>query len=1061
MKFTPSQKQAIEKRKTNILVSAGAGSGKTGVLKERVISYLKEGIHIDELIILTFTNAAAFEMKSRILQAIQKEPSLEAEKKRMNRAIISTFDAFCLRLVKQYHYLLDLPKDITISDKIMLESLEQETIESVLRDYYKSSDLEFEKLVLSLFQRSDALIVQTVKSLTKALLKEPNHQAFVRNYRENYLTPSKREQAFTLFHQMLSDLVWDAKPMLSELNKELAPSKNEKIQIFLHDLQERSKSLFQTEDFDSFAHSLMTIEFPRKPTLKEDDASKDSLERYYDSYKNQIRKAKTILEDIQAITKEQILKNHQKTDWMVLKLLEIASTVVDRFTSSKAEREIFTFSDIMEFATNLLKKHPEIAKIYQENIVEIMIDEYQDTNDLQEDFISLIAKDNLFMVGDMKQSIYGFRDANPKNFLSRYHQYKNSQNGIAIDLRENFRSRKQILSDINKTFHHTMSEKIGGIDYQDGQSLVYGLLSYEAEIPELTYGIELIGYDYDEIKENQHDTDRATIEAYRLISDIKQRIQKKEMVFDLSDNDFRPIQYRDIAILMDRATDFEKLSKLLSKHNIPVNLYSDEPFIDSPEMLFLSSYLSFLHSLRDMEYAKDHLKSSFYSIARSFVYQYKDEDIIHVLNQEGGFLENLSRNPLFDKLVQNAKDLVQILEFTPTKAFVEKIYQTTNLYSALKYLENPAKKEEKLDYFVQNLENFKQFTFDDLVGYLEWLDSNPDFDIEYSHTKTNVDAVKLMTMHKSKGLQFPIVYLMGLAKQFNFQENKDFFIFDRRFGLIANVIDEGYYSSFVRHLYLHQSKQEAISERIRLLYVAFTRAKEHLILLADTSKLKPHMDELGEDLYIRDQIRLSYRSYLDLLSSTPIKSYSNHYPYEPIETNNVADTIPNHSQTISVDSFHFQKEEVQSKRYSKTAKTLIDDEVLYAMSYGNKLHHELETIDYHHFDLSMERLHDTRLRASMQALAKTECLNTKELIHAYSEFEFLHKSDGIWRSGIIDLLVEYEERFVIIDFKTKKIEEEDYVEQLKGYQKHIGSLTSKKVDCYLYSLLDHDLKRIL
>ncbi|MBN2540073.1 MAG: UvrD-helicase domain-containing protein [Bacilli bacterium] len=1060
MRFTDSQLKAITKRGGNILVSAGAGSGKTGVLKERVIRLLQEGVHIDEMIILTFTNAAAFEMKSRILQAIQKDPTLLSEQKRINRAIISTFDAFCLRLVKQYHYLLDLPKDITISDKLMLEHLEQEMIEEVIKEHYLENNDQFNQLVLTLFQKGDSLLRDSVKELAHTILKEPNPMEYENTFEIKYWSDNLIDSWFHEFEDFLLALVKDSLHSYEAMKQTLESCDNEKILLFLSNLETNTRPIYQATSFDELAIALQAMSLPRKPSLKDDDAYKEVLGEAYDLVREPLKDSFKLMESIQAFTKAEVINHHKSTKWMSMILVKLASEVVKRFDQEKKNRQIFTYSDIMELATDLLKSHPDIANEYKQKIKEIMIDEYQDTNDLQEDFIGLIANDNLFMVGDIKQSIYGFRGANPKNFMRRYMEYRDHKGGTAIDLRENFRSREQILRDINLSFFETMSETIGGIDYQDGQSLIYGLTDFNHEIKEQRYGIEVISYDLEQEKIENPDTDRTLIEVEALVNDIQKRISNNYQIH-VKNETFRSLQYSDIAILIDRATDFERISKYLSKHNIPVNLYSDEPFIDSPEMLFLASYLSFLRCIKDSDYAITHWKTSFYSIARSFVFQYQDEDIIRLLNQNNASLFDLKNHPVFKELFDQASRLAYDSNHLPVADLIPKIYRSLHLFEALKYLDNPGKKEEKLDYFAMNLNNFKQFDFNDLITYLEWLDSNPDWDIEYSKTKTNVDAVKLMTMHKSKGLQFPIVYIMGLNKKFNMEENRSFFIFDKQFGIISNAVDGGYYPTFLRSLYLNKVKQEMISERIRLLYVAFTRAKENLILFQDHSKLKPKQEQLSEQGYLADKVRLSYTSYQDLLANTLLREYDNRYPMEKVEQNPRGDEEVQNVTPMTFKNFHFEKQTIQTSRYSKTSTEKLKDETKRALEYGNQLHKALEQIDFSDFEQSLKSIEENHLQDSLRYLATTEVLDLNALIHAYKEFEFIQERNGEFKHGIIDLLLEYPDKFIILDYKTKDIEEDAYVKQLTGYRDYIASKTTRPVECYLYSLVDRILKRIL
>ncbi len=1059
MRYTDHQKLAIHQRNDNILVSAGAGSGKTGVLKARVIQHLKEGKDIDQLIILTFTNAAAFEMKSRIIDAIKEDNALSSQLNKVNLAIISTFDAFCLRLVKQYHYLLDLPSDITIADKIMLMDMETNTLEEVIKEYYLRNDPDFDSLVIRLFQRGDSLIYEAVSNLAAKLQKIPNYESLIMDFKNIYLNDESLQGFLDEFIKQIQKEIGYSKTMANDLLMQLKEIDHDSIRKFEQNFKFSIEPLFEEQNFDTLMTKIMKVDFPRKPTIKGDELIKAILAEFYDPIRENLKKTKETLSSLQATNSKEILQKAKLTESTVLKIVEITGEYLKRLNSKKHELKLFSFGDIADMAIRLLEENKEIRDEFKYRIKEIMIDEYQDTNDLQEYFISLIANDNLFMVGDMKQSIYGFRDANPKNFLKKYHQYKSRIKGQAIDLRENFRSRSEILEDINSCFFETMSESIGGIDYQDDQSLIFGLEDYNKKQNAQKYGIEVAKYDSLVQKEENPDFDRMQEEAKILQRDISSRMQKKYQILDKGE--FRDLKYSDICVLLDRKTDFEKITRVLSQNSIPVNLYSDEAFITSPEMQFVSSYLRLLKCFRDNLFLKDNFKSVFYSVSRSFVYQIKDQYIIDFLINENietcDDLKRISQYPEFFDLYNTALDLSKRIDELTVSRLLVSIYRKLNLYEALSHLDNPGKKEEKLDFFAMNIGSFNDFDFDDLIEYLDLIDKNKDWDIEYSRTNPSFDAVNIMTMHKSKGLQFPIVYVLGLGKKFNFQENKDFFIFDSDYGLITNVIEDGYHQTFLRYLYLTKAKQEYISERIRLLYVAFTRAKENLVLILDDSDLEGGRRKLDDLGYISEDIRLKYNKYSDLLASTKITdslhqlTIPESVAFEPIQKHDTC------KDKIIKKSFDFKTEEIKTKRYSKTASRFQTDEELAAMEYGNQIHGYLENLDFHALEGSLESL-PSKVVESVRHLVTLPFFRLDESPNICQEMEFHDQDFGF---GVIDLFLEYEKEIIIIDYKLKNLSDDAYESQLQGYRNHIQKRTDKQVFTYLYSVLDKEYKEII
>lgn len=1059
MNYTPSQKRAIHESGNNILVSAGAGSGKTGVLQERVLEQLKSGMHIDELIILTFTNAAAFEMKSRIIKAIQKDGQLEDELKRMDQAIISTFDAFCLRLVKEYHYLLDLPSTIVIGDNIQILTLEKQLLNDIIKRYYLETDPSFEALVLRLFQKGDSILYDTIQNFAYKISKVPNFECILDQF-EEYFSRELLEQHFQEFEVELHLAKTTVIPLIHRLLELIDSFSSNSLEKYKTSLGLIVNRLNQSKTIDELIQTYLTLDFPSKPGGKKDEVLQEILDEYHPNIKDYIYTTKRTLEEAYITDKESAIASVLETKDSVLKIVEITKQYILELDKAKRDNNLYDYSDIMNFAIQLLENQTDIALDYKQRIKEIMVDEYQDTNDLQDYFISLISNNNLFMVGDIKQSIYGFRDANPKNFLEKYLNYSKGIGGVAIDLRENFRSRKEVLEDINRTFEDVMDNKIGGINYKDQQSLVYGLKEYDQVIDSQHYGIELVSYDFEAYKEEDEYATKPRVEAELLAKDIVSRIAKKHQILDGS---FRDIQYQDIAILVDRKTDFALYSEILSAYNIPVNLYSDEPFMDSPEILFLISYLKLMKCFQDKDYLIQNFKKVFYSVSRSFVFQVKDEIIIDFLTKasitEIHDLKRISDYKELESIYTLTKELSGLMESLPIYELLLMIYSKLQLFQAISYLDNPGKKEEKLDFFAANIQSFVAFDFHDFIAYLETIEDHKDWDIEYSKVHVNINAVKLMTMHKAKGLQFPVVYCPGLSKKFNFMENKDFFLYDKRYGLITSAFESGFYPTFLRKLSLDKRKQEYISERIRLLYVAFTRAREHLILFSDIKSIKPELRTLDESGYIEANIRLGYNKFTDLISSTTIADYQ--YHFEPLVEyqKQRASYTPTTDTVITIKEFHFQKKPLEEQTYSKSMVELLNDDVKGSIEFGIITHKLLEDFDFDHRKESLLKL-PANIRTSMEVFLESKLFQRSDSPNIYQEYEFYEIDESGTKHGIIDLLVQYHDIIYIVDYKLKTISEDAYKVQLHGYKDYIKTKTNLPIQLFLYSILEKTLEEV-
>jgi len=1063
MKYTINQEAAIKTFGKNIIVSAGAGSGKTGVLQARVIEKLRLGVHIDDLIILTFTNAAAFEMRSRIIDSIKENPIYAEELKRINRSVISTFDAFCLKLVKQYHYLLDLPSKITIGDQILIKKMEQVLLEQVIKEYYLKNDPDFNDLVISHFQRGDALIIDAISMLSNRLLKEPKRMRTQEEFEQIYFNQEKLEEQFNNFEVYLNEIVTEIYDYFQALQNSLLSYDNESIIAFVNHLEKEVNKVLHSKNYDELVIALASLNLPRKINTSKDEYLKEVLTDFYDPLRSALKTISGTVASLFASTKNEAIDNVLKTKRTVLKLYEITAHYLELLEKAKRENNLFGYNDIMEMAISLLEDNQVITDDYRNSINEIMIDEYQDTNDLQEYFISLLANNNLFMVGDIKQSIYGFRDANPKNFHDRYIDYKSNKSGVAIDLRENFRSRQQVLDDINRCFAPTMNESIGGIDYQDSQSLKYGLKKYDLEIKDQDYGIQLLTYNYKELKADNPNKDKMVFEAEIVASDIRNRIDTHYKILNIKSGEFKEILYQDIAILIDRKTDFETISMIFSKENIPVNLYSDEPFVKSPEMLFLTNYLKFIKCYRDNDYLKQNFKSLLYGVARSFVYQISDEDIISLIETHEMVsliqVESCLTN-VFAKLHDDAKYLAKMIDNSTNYDIIQELYSRLDIFAKVALLTNPSKKSDKLDYFAMNIGNISGFSYDDLIEYLELIDKNEEWDIEYSPNQTNINAVKLMTMHKSKGLQFPIVYVMGSSKQFNFSENKDFFIFDKRMGLISNVIESGYYPTFQRILYLQEAKRNYISERIRLFYVTLTRAQENLFLVFNNDDYKPELSAIDDATgYVYDRIRLSFRKYSDLLSCMGITNMPIVKPATHALPKVSHDSYRSTDKVIEHKSFDLFTREIDTTKYSKKSTDLIDDETIEALGFGNYIHGLLENFDYYDLTNSLTKL-PNNIKSNIEKLIKSDILSLKLQPEIFQEAEFYFEDQNGTHHGIIDLMSVTQDKAVIVDFKLKNLDDEAYLNQLSGYKDYVEKTLKKPVDCYLFAVLTGELRKI-
>ncbi len=1036
MNFTKSQNLAIKKSGGNILVSASAGSGKTGVLKERVIEKLKSGVNIDELVILTFTEAAASEMKSRILNEIYKENLLNQIEK-IDNAIISTFDAFTLKLVKEYHYLLGLNNNIGIVDPVIIMSRETETINEVLKRYYINNNKNFNQLFHRYFSKSSDWLEKSVYSIARSFKKNPNYFDIINNYDEIYLEDKLLEEYLNEYFNYLRT---DLSLLKLDLEKEYLNYGvlDNDYQDYLLKLNNLVNELLN-KDNEGFFKTINVVEMPKKPRNKE--LLKPEIHIYIEELKKEF--SNLFLEEY-----SDFLANFKESVDSVKTILEIVKDYLIEFEKIKIKEELFSFDDIMFLAIRLFEEFPDVRNKFKSKVKEILVDEYQDTNDLQDYFISLISDNNLFMVGDVKQSIYRFRDANPNNFMRIYNDYQKSNTGSAIFLQENFRTNGYVLEEINKIFKKIMTESSGGINYTNEQVLITG---FDETFPLHEKDSFKLGlYDLEKINQEYPELNKAEIEAHLVAQDIRRRIDGYEKIYSLKNSEYEIVDYKDITILASQKVDFFTYAKVISSYNIPIQVFKDEPFFSSDEISFIFQYLLLIMSFKDEEYFLKYFKTALYSVARSFVYKIKDQEISEYLAFEKidkiTDIENLLKYKNLKKVYEDIKEIIATSWLLPPVNILEKVYHKADIYKHIAELDNPKNKEEKLDFFLLKVKGFKGFSFVDLIKYLEKIIENNDFDIQYAEAKKQVNAVRLMSMHQSKGLQFPVCYIIGLYKQFNNFENKESFIFNKKYGILTKSYHDGFYFNFMQKLYFNKEKQEDISERIRLLYVAMTRAINKLVLYID----------YDERLLVNKNKPLSLKH---LLYQGLNLSQDQIIDFKVLNSDIKIRKIEETDDKIKLVKFDFKEEDIEKVKYSKRIVEILDDEVISFIELGNKYHQLLERIDFFDVESSVKEFPD-KLKSSIRHLVSTDIFKNLEDPTFYQEYEFYQENNSNIFRGIIDLLIIDRNRVYVIDYKLKNIDDEAYLYQLKGYKSFLEDKIDKPIKLFLYSLFDEVLKEV-
>ena len=1026
--WTKDQELAINECGKNIIVSAGAGSGKTAVLTERVIRKLKNGEHVDNLLILTFTNAAAREMKERIRNAIKKV-GLKEQLEKIDSSFITTFDSFALSVVKKYHYLLGINKDVEIANDLVLKFKKIEILDNIFEELYEG-DLEFLKLIGDFTTRDDEKIKKSILEIYNQIDLMYDKDNYLNNYMDNFYKEEYIEKRIIEYTNILSGKINKIRDYLREL--ELMVDGD-----FYQSIYESVNKLLNSTNYDDIKSNL-DINLPR---LKK--GMGEEVKEVKEKISNEIKNLKKvcIYENV-----EEIKNGILDTKEYVKVIIKILKKLTNRFEQFKHENNLYDFLDISKLAIKVVTEFDDARNELKNSFNEILVDEYQDTSDLQEEFINKISNNNVYMVGDIKQSIYRFRNANPNLFKEKYENYSNNIGGFKIDLVKNFRSREEVLNNINYIFDFIMDTDLGGADYKKSHEMVFGNTTYnEFKKESQDNNLEIYNYEYQD-KEYSRDE----IEAFITLKDIKSKVENKYQVYDKNNNILRDITYDDFVILIDKSTNFELYKKIFEANGVNLTIIKDENISDSTDLLILKNILILLSKVKNSNYDKE-FWYCYTSVARSYLFSIPDNDIyLRVKNKEIND----------DIVIEKIRKLLESIGETPVNVLINNIIKEFNFYEKLITVGNINERIIRLDYLEDlsmNLGNLG-YTYIDLIDYFKRMIQLNE-KITYSRNLEVSNSVKIMTIHKSKGLEYPICYYTGLSSKFNTFDIKKKFLFGGEFGIITPYIKQGIKNTIYQVLYKNNYIREDISERIRLFYVALTRAREKMIIVANLTN-----DE-SETLEMVDlDIRLKYTSLSSILNS--IKSNLLQYikninlndinlskDYTMIKSNNIYDLIDKTDERLEVIEFNNVSNTLDSKHFSKSNIELMTKDIKEKLEFGTKMHEYFEYLDFNNPNLDII---ENKYKKYFEYFFQSDIMkNINNSLNIYKEYEFIYyNKDKNKLHGIIDLMVEYENHIDIIDYKLKNIHDTEYIKQLTGYKNYISTKTDKTINIYLYSIMD-------
>ena len=890
-KFNEGQRAAIEsKLDENILISAGAGSGKTKTLSFKVYKLVAvDGIKPSELLVLTFTNKAAFEMKQRIISQFKSHS--DGNDKLCQEIVsshIQTFDSFSLYLVKKYCSLLKLPDNIQIADDSILTTKKNEILDEVLKEYYLN---DRDRIIQSFskFCTTDSKIIKNIvfyidDELNKILPSKK--EKFIKNYDSNFMNQEFIDKIYDNYVQSLkenllatcksiyfdyktnehkNDLDYMAKalnnPSNFDFNKYLyfndEPS-SEIVQI-LFDILETDNEHF----FEKIAYYVQSEAFDgRKRKAKK--GNKTEHDAIYTPIRDAIKEGiyeKTI--ERFGSTKSELLNNILSFKDDIHLFFEIIEKMNEKLEQYKIQTNAFTFSDIGYKALSLLvdEKYKQAGDEIKNRFKYILVDEYQDTNDIQETFLnSLAAKSTLFCVGDAKQSIYRFRNANVQLFMDRKEKYeKDPKSGRVIDMNWNYRSSFELLANINSIFEGYMTLNHGGIDYSETkvnkegnvikpQSLDHDPKVKKTKDPNSFYGLGLINYHAPE----SCDLTPLELEARTIIRDIKTKVDHGYQVVD--ENGFlRPCKYSDFAILMKVKKGFQDYQQIFEEAGIPVNVQTEDHLTQINAILLLQSLIKFinaeLHILKK-EQPKENMLHLFLSIARSYIYGkdagYDDNKLNEIIMNKDSYKNDKICDDVFKFAKEHVDSPLTVIFLDMIKDFgiLDKLPAVGDVVSNINKIESFYQIVVAQEHLGQGIEDFVKL-FKNISKYSIDLASEIDVEIE--------NAVKIMSIHASKGLEFPIVYMPVTYNKITGRamDGKSAII-SQNYGLMLPnyKLNENVVSLFTQtYLETEGSRDEDINEHVRVFYVALTRAKEALYIVGNPKKKSRNQKANPEDLY--------------------------------------------------------------------------------------------------------------------------------------------------------------------------------------------------------------------
>lgn len=909
--WTTEQQKVIDTRGKNILVSASAGSGKTAVLVERILQRIlgnekEEPIDIDRLLIVTFTNAAAAEMRERIGNVLEQQAAqypdnlhLQRQLTLVHHAQITTIHSFCQYVIRNYFHLVDLDPSFRIADEIENTLLRGEAIEELLEEKYEEKDEGFLQFVECYASgKKDTVLEEMILKAYEFSMSHPFPEEWLNGLSAPYeCEDSKSFNQLPLIQWMCSQVVEQSKELkkMLEFAMEIvnesdgpymyAPAIESDLLLFYGLKDEMS--------YEELYQMFSNISYARLSAKKDESVSLDK--------KNQVKAIREqVKKGIESITKNYFSEDEtaarmrmQECAGQVNVFAQLILDFSDRFTQKKREKNIVDFHDLEHIALSILRRKREengdsecgTDEIFNDSIdakypptdaarelrmhyEEIFIDEYQDSNLVQEYLLTSVSggskehpKNNLFMVGDVKQSIYRFRMARPELFMEKYNSFPvndTDESNIRIDLHKNFRSRAEVLEGANYIFQKIMQRAMGNVVYDEDAALQPGAVYPEAPFSFATEWLFVEGDgDSEEIPELEEVSGRE-LEARAVACEIKKLVQDRD------------ISYGDIVILLRSMTGWRDVfEEVLMMEGIPVAAGSSEGYFSALEVQVVLAYLDIIDNPRQDIPLAVVLKSPIVGLSTEQLARikgnHKELSLYDAVLEEQG-TENLSA---FLQQLESFRDRVS---YTAIHELIEQVYEETGYYYFASAMPEGTARRENLDMLLQKAVDYEKTSYSGLFHFLRYIEKMKKYEIEFSQgmEDTQEDKVRIMTIHKSKGLEFPYVFVSGMGKQFNKQDVKQSFLLDMDMGIGVEYRNPDLRvksSTLYKKILQKKVDSDSLGEELRVLYVAFTRAKEKLYITGTVKKFFDRLEKFSQSC--TDSSKLSFmqlttaQTYLD------------------------------------------------------------------------------------------------------------------------------------------------------------------------------------------------------